>query len=471
MAVPSTTASRFSVRQLLSYGLAEGAARTLNWLTLVVLSLILAPNAYGIVALAVAIETLGTSVLLVGQDRAVLRFYHADAQPGRLLSGVLTIGIASAGLAIGFLAFGARGRESLFGMPVFPHLAALSTAIVLLFIYTIYLAILRAEDAVADYALFRLGFQVSKFIAVLGLAFSLRNSAAYVVGLLSAASIVVIAASPGLRARLTWSIDLRRITALWTFGWPLVFHALSGGTLMYIDRFMLLYYLNAASVGIYSLGYTIGASVAVVFGTLAVYFEPHIYRHSRNTGQSEHWLAMFALFAIGGAAAVGAVLWMLLPLAFEHLFSPGYAPAISVVPVILAAHLLIPIYLQANYRLTILQRTSLIAVSTAIAALSNVIANALLIPYLGIRGAAIATFASYCVLAVVSTAASLIIPGRSFRQPPSLPAALTAFVCAAVILSAGYSSISFLALLSTVGIVVIFMHRTHRNGIVGPATG
>ncbi len=106
--------------------------------------------------------------------------------------------------------------------------------------------------------------------------------------------------------------------------------------------------------------------------------------------------------------------------------------------------------------------------STGIAALFNVLANTILIPLFAIRGAAIATFASYCALAVISTAASLTLGGLSLRRLPGLPVLLIDTLCVSVIVGAGYSLLSFVALLVIVGTAAIFLYR---NRLVYPAAG
>lgn len=84
------------------------------------------------------------------------------------------------------------------------------------------------------------------------------------------------------------------------------------------------------------------------------------------------------------------------------LVGPEYAFGSFSFRLILAAHLLIPIYTVANYELAVNGRTKTIGATTLIAAAIYMPLNGYLVPVFGIEGAAIATFVTYFLLAVVT---------------------------------------------------------------------
>lgn len=388
------------IRKILSYGLAEGVARGFNWLILAVLPLILPPTTYGIVGLLVAIEALGSSVLLLGQDRSVLRYYHAERASGSFLYTVLGLSGMCAAAALLLLLAGTLGRHDpvFFGIPVFPHLVVLGLSILLLNVNRIFLSVARVEEKVATYAVHRLGQLGLKCALVLGIAWLLGSSFSYVLGTAIAVCVIVVLEIPGFLFRIEAVFDARLALKLWAFGWPFIFHVVSSNVLAFVDRFMIQYFMDTEAVGVYTLAYTIGGSVTFIYAALAVYFEPHVYKMAGNPAESEKWIGRFTVYCMMAAALAAGVILLLLPAALDFFFSPAYAYVLTLAPVVLAAHLLNPLYLQGNYRLTLYEKTKLLAVCTVIAAAVNVGSNLLLIPAFGLVGAAASTFLSYLVL-------------------------------------------------------------------------
>jgi O-antigen/teichoic acid export membrane protein len=76
-----------------------------------------------------------------------------------------------------------------------------------------------------------------------------------------------------------------------------------------------------------------------------------------------------------------------------------FLPGLVVVPVILLAYLFNGIYINLQAGLYIEEKTKYFPLVTGAGALVNVTANFLLIPFLGIVGAALAVLASYLVMA------------------------------------------------------------------------
>jgi len=109
-------------------------------------------------------------------------------------------------------------------------------------------------------------------------------------------------------------------------------------------------------------------------------------------------LAQDTGLCFGIASAGGAVLMLVLPLLIETVFPSEYVGGLLVAPIILAAHLIYPVYLQSNYRLSALGRTRSLALGSITAAVGNVLLNLLLIPRFGPVGAAWATAGSFLLL-------------------------------------------------------------------------
>jgi len=387
------------VRSILTYGVSEAFARAANWLLLATLPLLATAEDYGLIALLVAVESLAAGVFIVGQDRAVLAKYAVAPSPGVFLSTVILGSIAVGGmlLAASLLLVSLLSDGRLLGLETFPDLLLLGTAVLLFNLNRIYLSVLRVESRPADYAIHRLTYGAVKAGLILFLAWQGLEHFAYIIGVLVAASVVLSLQGKDLHSRLSDRLDTDVLRDALGFGWPVVFHLISANVLMFIDRFMLGHFRDAAAVGVYSLGYTLGSSVVFVFAALAIHFEPLVYRQ-RDLGSRERVLAQYTGLCFGIASAGGAVLMLVLPLLIETVFPSEYVGGLLVAPIILAAHLIYPVYLQSNYRLSALGRTRSLALGSITAAVGNVLLNLLLIPRFGPVGAAWATAGSFLLL-------------------------------------------------------------------------
>jgi len=64
------------VKKIFFYSVAEGLSKGLNWIMIAALPLILSPEQYGLTGLLVAIEGTLSTLMMAGQERALLRFHH-----------------------------------------------------------------------------------------------------------------------------------------------------------------------------------------------------------------------------------------------------------------------------------------------------------------------------------------------------------------------------------------------------------
>lgn len=392
------------IRKILSFGMMEAFARGFNWVLLMTLPFLLSATEYGIVGLVVAAEGLVLTVALLGQDRSLMRFFEDDSvDDGALVGSIVWILAGSAVVVFAVVTVvQVLGLSSIGGIPVVPHawfLAILVTGSLLLRFQWAYS---RVADRPGQFLASRVGVGLLKFLVVIVLALLWHNSASYPVG----ASVAVLLG--GVLFSFRWRVvrfdgSQKVMNQLLLFGWPFVLHAVSGNLLMVADRFMLEAIIDQASVGTYTFAYAVGSSLSFVFASLVVYVEPQIYRAAGEPERATRWLNIFLAASTVGGLAVGLPLIAFGgPIAIS-LLAPEYGTAIEVIPIIVGAHLLTPIYLASSYRLTNQRKTTLIAVSSGVAAVVNVVLNVVLIPRYGITGAAIATFVSYLCLACIIT--------------------------------------------------------------------
>ena len=288
---------------------------------------------------------------------------------------------------------------------------------------------------------------ILKFAGVLILAKMIGHSLSYVLGVGVTALVMLVFIVPFLRVKVSGHSDRRVVGNLLIFGWPFVFHILSGNILSYFSRFFLEAYNSIKDVGIFTFAFTFGSALYVAYAGLSTYFEPRIYSHADDKPHCERWLAYFISASILIASVGGAILLIIFPYLMPYL-SADYGQALPIISMVMGTVLLQPLYLQGNYRLTVYKRTGYIAAVTFLASSLSIILYFLMIPSYGIWGAAMALYLSNFFLSACMLGISIRIARISVRQLYSKPIYLICALGSLLVIVSAYKPVySILALL------------------------
>ena len=177
---------------------------------------------------------------------------------------------------------------------------------------------------------------------------------------------------------------------------PLILHNLSHLVLNQADTLMLQKFTNDSVVGVYGMVYTIAAIINVIQLALNSAWMPWYFETLKANNRKEMkkvsaiYIAIFtaltSMFILGAAEVV-------------KIFTDNeYWTGIPTMPIIILGYYFVFLYtFPANYQFYIKQ-TRFIAIGTVIAAISNIVINLILIPRLGMYGAALATLIAYIIL-------------------------------------------------------------------------
>jgi len=182
------------------------------------------------------------------------------------------------------------------------------------------------------------------------------------------------------------------------YGIPLVGLALANIVLAASDRYFLGYLLDASAVGIYAAGYRIietGVTAPVTLLMLAVF--PALIQVYEKEGVPEVrklMADMLGLFFMILTPIVILCVVLARPIV-DVVLGEAFAGAVAIVPWIAAGVFLMGLCVYTNKSFELREKTASLFWLYAAAALLNLLFNVLLIPRLGITGAAVATFAAY----------------------------------------------------------------------------
>jgi len=197
--------------------------------------------------------------------------------------------------------------------------------------------------------------------------------------------------------------DADRVRLLLRYSWTLPFAGVSTYVVNWIDTWVIRDVKGMTSVGVYNWAYQTTVVAALAFAPIAVVLTPRVIdaRVSGDRASLQHYVDTIVPAALLVATAVAVSLTFVFPL-LQRIAAPSYAPAYPVIlilasalPFQLVAYLITPI---GNAYERVLPR--FVLVSAAIAVL-NTTGDLLLVPRLGIEGAAIATASSFAIGALL----------------------------------------------------------------------
>lgn len=174
---------------------------------------------------------------------------------------------------------------------------------------------------------------------------------------------------------------------------PIVFHNLAGLILNQSDRLMLQKLESSSVVGIYSLSYSFGSILSVIWNALNNSWVPFYYELTKRQKDieimyhSKNYLNLFTIISSGFV--------LLTPEVYKIFASKEYWGGLNLIPIFAIGFYFIFIYsFFVNYEFYN-KKTNIIAVGTSLAAICNIILNIIMIRYWKMSGAALATAISY----------------------------------------------------------------------------
>ncbi|MDS1140041.1 oligosaccharide flippase family protein [Pusillimonas sp. SM2304] len=198
------------------------------------------------------------------------------------------------------------------------------------------------------------------------------------------------------------------------FGVPLIPHVAGAFLLLTIDRLVVNTKLGLGQAGIYMAAIQVSMIASICFDAINKAFVPWLYeRLSRNLIEEKQlivkWTYIYFVFLLG-LAIVGFYVG---PYFIFILTGPNYQAAQEIIGWLLLGQIFKGMYLMVTNYVFFAKKTVYLSVVTMISGLLNVLFLFLLIDYLGLHGAAIATALAGAVQFLLTWYAA----NRSFQMP------------------------------------------------------
>jgi O-antigen/teichoic acid export membrane protein len=196
------------------------------------------------------------------------------------------------------------------------------------------------------------------------------------------------------------AFDTEKLKEMLVYSIPLVPSSISVFVFSFIDRIAIKEMMTLSDLGIYGMGFRFASCMTLLTSGAQMAFTPLIYAHYKEktiTKDIERIFRFFLLLAL--ISYLGLVIFSRDILAL--LTTPLYYSAADIIPFLVPSIFLSGMYVFAP-GLWIIKRTKIIAAINIVAAVLNTLLNVILIPVLGINGAAVATLASSLVIFIVN---------------------------------------------------------------------
>lgn len=393
-----------------------------------ILTRFLSVSQYGLLALVSAILMVLVACGKGGLQNSVLRFYSEVRVGSEEFSlanyyATVVLGMGTTGLfvALGWILVSGFVPERWWPLSAGWLLVPVVALLALVRVWdSAFLNLLRAQERSGAYSLYRVFKRYGSLaLVVITLLLVSRRVEAFFAATLLGELIAVLVIGQRLLREVTWrpaDFSSRLLIQMVRFGVPLVGFELVSQVLEIGDRFVIQWVLGSAALGSYAAAYNMceyanGVVVASLTGAIL----PTYLRLWAEGGREEtreflrrslHFYLMAAFPVIVGLMAVGPELLTLLA-------SSKYAAGAVIIPYVIAGMSVDGTIVIVGAGLYLRKQGARMLLLVTGSAAFNVLLNLLLVPRMGITGAAVATLASYVMLAATSAVAArrvMVVP-------------------------------------------------------------
>ena len=391
------------------YGISTMVGRFLNFILVPLYTNIFLPADYGIIQLIYAYTAILNIVFIYGLDSAYLKFASfKDIGDEKDNFSTPYIAIFIISLLISFLiVINSEAISVSLRIPSeYSYLIYLAAAILFLDANVVIPFLkLRLDRRAKIFSLFRVINIVTNIILNVYLILILHwGIEAIIISNLVASAVSLLLVSVTILKNFKLKFHSALFKRMLKFGLPFLPAGFAVMLVQVIDVPILEKLTDLKTVGIYKANYKLGIFMMLFVNMFQFAWQPFFLQNAKESNAKEMFSKILTYFTL-----VGSIILVVLSLFindFAHLKIAGFSligseywAGLQIVPIILLAYLINGMYSVFSAGIYIEEKSIYVPLLTGAGALVNVAANFLLIPVLGIIGAALATLASYIVIA------------------------------------------------------------------------
>jgi O-antigen/teichoic acid export membrane protein len=394
------------------YGTSTIVGRFLNFLLVPFYTNVLLPGEYGVVTYVYSIIAFVNVIYAYGMESAFFK-YASTRELGTVKQNFSTSFLALVSTSLFFsivLLFFKSGIVSALKIPEENSVIILYSIGMMAFdtMSIIPFAVLRMEHKARHFAALKVLNIVINVVMniVLLVGFHLGVVGIFISGF-AASCITFLVLLPAIWQHIEPGSKPELLKALLKFGFPSIPAGLSAMAVQVIDRPILRSLTDDATVGIYQANYRLGIFMMLIVQMYDYAWRPFYFSAAQEENAKEIFARVLTYLVL-----FMSVVFLLLTLFIDdvvkisffgrHLIHPSYWPGLPLVPVVLLGYLFLGIYTNISAGIYIQKKTTYLPFITLVGAVVNIVANYILIPSMGMMGAAWATFWAYFGMAIAA---------------------------------------------------------------------
>jgi O-antigen/teichoic acid export membrane protein len=392
------------------YGISTMVGRFLNFILVPFYTNIFAPADYGIVQLVYAYVAILNILYIYGLDSAYLKFAaFKDIGDDKDNFSTPYIAVFVVSLIISLIVvINASSIGSSLGIPSdYTYLIYIAIAIIFFdAIAVIPFLKLRLARKAKTFSFFKiLNISVNVFLNFYLILILHWGIEAILISNLIASIVTLLLLLPTILKNFRLKFHSFLFKRMLKFGLPFLPAGFAVMLVQVIDVPILQKLTDLQTVGIYKANYKLGIFMMLFVNMFQYAWQPFFLQNAKDPSARDMFSKVFTYFTL-----VGSILLVVLSIFISDfakirisgfsLIGSEYWSGLHIVPIVLLAYLINGMYIIFSAGIYIEEKSVYVPVITGLGALVNVVVNFVLIPVLDITGAALATLASYFVMAI-----------------------------------------------------------------------
>ena len=439
-----------------------------NWLGLLValfstpvVTRLLHPNDFGIYSMYTVLLNLFLIVCMLGTDQSFVRFFYDQNEKGRIILLRNCLILSCAGLAVVALLimiFPNYLSKHLFGVLDSHLIVLLVLGVFISIINRFVLLIIRMQQKGTLYSMLQVAVKILDLcllLSIIALNFNFRLYTAPILSLFIANILITLIGVMYTKNywfnKISYSQKEIGFKAIIRYGFPLSLTLVITWVFQFIDRFFIKEWSTLLELGLYAAAFKIISILNIIQQSFTTFWVPvSLEKFKNDSKNTDFFKKIFEL--VSAVMVLIAVFTIMFKKAIILLLGEEYAEASSIFPFLIFIPIMYTISEVTVVGITFYKKTNWHIVISLLVCVFNIIGNIMLVPYLGAKGAAIATGVSYILFFYLRT----FISNKYFK--PKYAINKISMYILLLVLYATYSTFSEWSILDTIfGILIILL--------------
>ena len=397
------------VKDTAIYGLSSIVGRFLNYLLVPLYTIKISAESggYGVVTNVYAYTALLMVLLTFGMETTFFRFANKEGEhPQSVFTNALCVVGTLSLLFVGSILLMLHpicARLGYADHPEWVWMMALTVAIDAM--QAVFYSLLRFQKRAIKFATLKLTFIALNIVANLIYFLFIGNDVTYVFSInLACAAVMSVAFIPEIR-QMQWRTDGAQLRRMLSYSWPIFILGIAGILNQTVDKIIFpLVYPNATEaqvqLGIYGACVKIAMIMAMITQAFRYAYEPYVFSNSKERNSTATYAKAMKYFIIFTLLAFLVVVGYMDVL--KNLIGRDYHDGLRVVPIVMAAEIMMGIYFNLSFWYKLIDRTIWGAWFSLAGCTVLICVNLIFIPRYGYMACAWGGFAGYATAMLLS---------------------------------------------------------------------